>query len=251
MIALRSCLTTALPSIQAFFSLKGYNSMVKILVVEDEQKLGQALKTGLEQDGYAVDLLHTAEEGLAYAETENYDLIVLDRMLPGGKDGLDICRNLRQKDITTPTLILTARGELEDKVIGLDTGADDYLVKPFSFDELLARLRALKRRPKPVVSQIIQAGPIRIDTVLKAVTVAGEPIRLSKKEYALLEYLAHHPDQISSKEQLIEHIWDFDADILPNTVEVFIRSLRKKLDGAAQESFIETVRGFGYRLRVS
>lgn len=222
---------------------------MKLLVVEDEVKLGKAVKAGLEQDGYAVDLLHTADDGLAYAETENYDVILLDRMLPGGQDGLDICRTIRRAGNTTPVLMLTAKGELEDRVTGLDDGADDYLVKPFEFDELLARVRALVRRPKQAVGLSITLGELSIDTATKQVIIAGQPVRLSKKEYALLEYLAHHPDQVTSKDQLIEHVWDFDADILPNTVEVFIRSLRKKIDQPDKPSFIDTVRGFGYRLR--
>lgn len=222
---------------------------MKILLVEDEIKLGKAVKAGLEQDGYAVDLLHTAEEGLAYGETENYDVIILDRMLPGGKDGLDICKELRKASNTTPTLLLTARGELEDRVEGLDNGADDYLVKPFAFEELLARVRALVRRPVHAVGLSITHGDLSIDTATKLVTVKDRPVKLSKKEYALLEYLAHHPDQVTSKEQLIEHVWSFDSDILPNTVEVFIRSLRKKLDTPNAPSLIETTRGFGYRLK--
>lgn len=222
---------------------------MKILLVEDEQKLGRAIKAGLEQDGYAVDHLETADEGLAYAETENYDVIVLDRMLPDNKDGLDICRELRKQGNTTPTLMLTARGETTDRVTGLDAGADDYLVKPFEFSELLARLRALQRRPTQTVGPVITHGSLSIDTVLKQVQVAGKSVKLSKKEYALLEYLAHHTDQISSKDQILEHVWDFDSDVLPNTVEVFIRSLRKKIDGTSSESLIETIRGFGYRLR--
>ena len=223
---------------------------MKILLVEDEAKLGRAIKRGLEQDGYAVDLLATAEDGLAYAETETYDVILLDRMLPGGADGLDICKALRKKGNTTPTLMLTARGEIDDKVFGLDSGADDYLVKPFDFDELLARVRALARRPPEAVPLVVVAGPIRIDTALKRVSVRGKEVRLSKKEYALLEYLAHHPKQISSKDHLIEHVWNFEADVLPNTVEVFIRGIRTKIDDPKKDSLIETVRGFGYRLRV-
>lgn len=222
---------------------------MKLLVVEDEVKLGRAVKTGLEQDGYAVDLLHTADDGLAYAQTENYDVIVLDRMLPGGQDGLDICRTIRKSGNNTPVLMLTAKGELDDKVTGLDSGADDYLVKPFEFDELLARVRALVRRPQQAVGLTITNGPLVIDTASKRVTVDGRSVKLSKKEYSLLEYLAHHPDQVTSKDQLIEHVWDFDSDVLPNTVEVFIRSLRKKIDRADRASLIDTVRGFGYRLR--
>lgn len=223
---------------------------MKILLVEDEAKLGRAIKRGLEQDGYAVDLLANAEDGLVYAETEQYDVIILDRMLPGGADGLDICKALRKKGNTTPTLMLTARGEIEDRVTGLDSGADDYLVKPFDFEELLARVRALSRRPVEAVSLEVVAGPIRIDTALKRVSVRGKEVRLSKKEYALLEYLAHHPKQISSKDHLIEHVWNFEADVLPNTVEVFIRGIRTKIDDPKKDSLIETVRGFGYRLRV-
>ncbi len=222
---------------------------MKLLVVEDEVKLGRAIKAGLIQDGYAVDLLHTADDGLAYAQTENYDVIVLDRMLPGGQDGLEICRTIRKAGNSTPVLMLTAKGELEDKVTGLDGGADDYLVKPFEFDELLARVRALVRRPTKAVGLTITNGPLVINTASKQVTVDGQPVKLSKKEYALLEYLAHHPDQVTSKDQLIEHVWDFESDILPNTVEVFIRSLRKKIDQPDSPSLIDTIRGFGYRLR--
>ncbi len=223
---------------------------MKILLVEDEFKLGKAIKTGFEQDGYAVDLLHTAEEGLAYAETEDYDLIVMDRMLPGGKDGLDIIKTIRSNGNSTPALLLTAKGELEDKVTGLDNGADDYLVKPFAFDELLARIRALIRRPKSSIGKTLSVGNLTIDTAAKQVKLKNQPVKLSKKEYSLLEYLAHHSNQVLSKDQLIEHVWDFDSDVLPNTVEVFIRGIRKKLDRPGWPSVIETVRGFGYRLKV-
>lgn len=224
---------------------------MKLLVVEDEAKLGRAIKAGLEQDGYAVDLQADYDGGLAYAETEHYDLIILDRMLPGGHDGLEICKALRDAGNTTPVLMLTARGELDDRVTGLDTGADDYLVKPFAFEELLARVRALSRRPAAAVDLTITVGDLEINTATKQVSINGNQVRMSKKEYALLEYLAHHPDQVWSKDQLIEHVWDFDSDILPNTVEVFIRSIRKKLDSAEAPSVIETVRGFGYRLRTA
>ncbi len=224
---------------------------MKLLVVEDEAKLGRAIKAGLEQDGYAVDLQADYDGGLAYAETEHYDLIILDRMLPGGHDGLEICKALRDAGNTTPVLMLTARGELDDRVTGLDTGADDYLVKPFAFEELLARVRALSRRPVAAVDLTITVGDLEINTATKQVSIGGNQVRMSKKEYALLEYLAHHPDQVWSKDQLIEHVWDFDSDILPNTVEVFIRSIRKKLDSAEAPSVIETVRGFGYRLRTA
>lgn len=214
-------------------------------MVEDEIKLGRAIKRGLEQEGYAVDLVHDAGDGQAYAESEDYDVIILDRMLPGGQDGLDICRKLRQRGSNTPVIMLTARDAVPDRIQGLDDGADDYLIKPFAFAELIARIHALGRRPKEVIDTELQFGNITLHTNQKAVLVDGKPVQLSKKEFALLEYFAHHPNQILSKQQLIQHVWDFDADILPNTVEVFVRSLRQKLG----PDVIETVRGFGYRLK--
>ncbi len=220
---------------------------MRVLVVEDEVKLGEAVKRGLEQEGYAVDLVHDGDAGLAYAETEEYDSIILDRMLPDGKDGLDICRQLRQSSSKTPVIMLTARDAITDRVAGLEDGADDYLIKPFAFDELLARLRALHRRPANLTPATLHAGTVTINTAQKSASRAGQPITLSKKEYALLEYLAHHAGQVLSKDQLIAHVWDFDADILPNTVEVFIRGLRKKLGADC----IETVRGFGYKLKTN
>lgn len=220
---------------------------MRILLVEDEVKLGKAIRQGLEQEGYAVDMVHEADDGLAYAETEDYDTIILDRMLPGGQDGLDICRAIRKNDDKTPVIMLTARDAIPDRVAGLQGGADDYLIKPFAFDELLARVRALHRRPLNIVAASLKFGPVTIQTFDKSVTRSGKPVKLSKKEYALLEYFAHHPNQVLSKEQLITHVWDFDADILPNTVEVFIRGLRKKLG----DDIIETIRGFGYRLKSS
>ncbi|HTE22021.1 MAG TPA: response regulator transcription factor [Candidatus Limnocylindria bacterium] len=218
---------------------------MRVLVVEDEIKLGRAIKRGLEQEGYAVDLVHDAGDGQAYAESEDYDVIILDRMLPGGQDGLDICRKLRQRGSNTPVIMLTARDAVPDRIQGLDDGADDYLIKPFAFAELIARIHALGRRPKEVIDTELQFGNITLHTNQKAVLVDGKPVQLSKKEFALLEYFAHHPNQILSKQQLIQHVWDFDADILPNTVEVFVRSLRQKLG----PDVIETVRGFGYRLK--
>lgn len=222
---------------------------MKILLVEDEARLGAAIKRGLEQEGYAVDWQQNADDALAYGETENYDVMIFDRMLPGRRDGLDVCRELRKQGIKTPVLFLTALSEVSDRIAGLDGGGDDYLAKPFAFEELLARLRALTRRPIIGAQPRITIGSITIDTNIKAVSRGSKLIRLSKKEFSLLEYLAHHSDQVVSKDQIIEHVWNFDADILPNTVEVFIRALRKKLDTPGADSCIETVRGFGYRLR--
>jgi two-component system, OmpR family, response regulator len=222
--------------------------VMKLLLVEDEPKLGAAIKRGLEQDGYAVDLVDTAEDGLSYAQNDEYDLLILDRMLPGGKDGLDICRTLRKSNWQGAILMLTARGELSDRVTGLHDGADDYLTKPFAFDELLARIQALLRRPNNLVGPKLVAGSITIDLSAKKVVKEGAEVRLTKREFALLEYLAHNKNTIVSKDQIVQHVWDFDADILPNTVEVFIRTLRKKLHDENGE-LIETVRGFGYRLQ--
>ncbi len=219
---------------------------MRILLVEDEAKLANAVKKGLEQEGFAVDLALDAENGMAFAETEEYDVLVLDRMLPGGQDGLDICKKLRQNGNNTPTLMLTARDTVPDKVQGLSDGADDYLAKPFSFDELVARIHALTRRPKEVIATKLQFQNLSVDFSTKKIRKGKQEIPLSKKEFAILEYLAHKPGQIVSKDELIRHVWDFDADVLPNTVEVFIRYIRKKLGNQA----IETVRGFGYKLNV-
>jgi DNA-binding response OmpR family regulator len=220
---------------------------MKVLVVEDEPKLGAAIKRGLELDGYSVELVDTAEDGLHFALNDDYDVIVLDRMLPGGKDGLDVCKQLRQEKWGGPILMLTAMSETQDKVDGLNNGADDYLAKPFSFDELTARIQALLRRPKVLVGPLIESGHITIDIGAKQVLKQGQEIKLTKREYALLEYLAHNKNQVVSKDQILSHVWSFESDVLPNTVEVYIRSLRKKLD-TDTESCIETVRGFGYRM---
>lgn len=223
--------------------------IVKILLVEDEPKLGRAIKRGLELDGYAVELVDTAEDGLHYAKNDNYDLIILDRMLPNGQDGLDVCKKLRADNWQGPILMLTALTETIDKVAALHGGADDYLGKPFSFDELSARVQALLRRPRSLVGPKIIAGNIEIDMGEKQVRLKGKEIHFTKREYALLEYLVHNKNHIVSKEQIVDHVWSFESDILPNTVEVFVRSLRKKLSDK-DNAIIETVRGFGYRMVV-
>lgn len=220
---------------------------MKILVTEDEPKLAQAIKRGLEQEGYAVDVAFDADESLACLDAGEYDVVVLDRMLPGDHDGLDICRAVRSgtgPNRATPILMLTARGEVSDRVEGLNGGADDYLIKPFAFDELLARLNALIRRPAGVLEENVSLGKVTIHPAKKMVELGGKPVKLSRKEYSLLEYLAFNSTQTLSKEQIIEHVWDFDADVLDNTVEVFVRNIRKKLG----DDIIQTVRGFGYRV---
>lgn len=223
---------------------------MRILVIEDEHKIAQALKRGLEQERYAVDLEFDGEDGLAAAEAENYDLIVLDRMLPG-KDGMDVCRELRDKGNHTPILMLTAKDRISDRVQGLDAGADDYLIKPFSFEELLARIRALLRRPHEAASTILEVGDLQLDPANFTVIRADQPIILSSKEFSLLEYLMRNAGRTLSKDMIMNHVWDFDADILPNTIEVYIGYLRNKIDKPFDgPNLIHTRRGFGYTLKV-
>lgn len=223
---------------------------MRILVIEDEIKIAGAVKKGLELKGFAVDMAHDADKGIAYARDPDYDVIVLDRMLPGSMDGVKLCQTLRSEGISTPILMLTARGTIGDKVEGLNSGADDYLVKPFSFDELTARVRALLRRPSIQVGTELQVGDLTLDTNSYQVKRAGQDIRLSQKEFSLLEYFMHHPGQVITKEMIINHVWDEDADVLPNTIEVYIGYLRNKIDRpfAKQKPLIQTQRGFGYKL---
>lgn len=222
---------------------------MRILVVEDEHKIANAIKKGLEQETFAVDVAYEGESGFDLAYSEEYDLIILDLMLPG-MDGLTICQKLRQEKIHTPILVLTAKGQLEDKVNGLNSGADDYLVKPFAFAELLARIRALTRRPKSSLGPVLSAADLTLNPLTFAVSRAGRSITLSRKEFALLEYLLRHQGKVLTKDQIISHIWDYDADVLPNTVEVYIGYLRKKIDQPFKNKppLIQTVRGFGYKI---
>jgi DNA-binding response OmpR family regulator len=221
---------------------------MRILVVEDEHKIAQAIKEGLMEESYAVDVAFDAEEGLNGARYEDYDLIILDRMLPGGMDGVEICRTLRAEGKHTPILMLTAKDTVRDRVQGLNAGADDYLVKPFSFEELLARIQALLRRPHDAVGEVLEVGGLSLNTTSKQVLRDGQDIKLSSKEYALLEYLLRNKNKVLSKNNIIQHVWDFDADVLPNTVEVFITYLRAKIDKPFDSSLIHTVRGFGYKI---
>lgn len=221
---------------------------MKILVVEDEHKIAGSIKKGLVQESFAVDVAFTGDEGFDLASTEDYDLIILDLLLPG-MDGIQICTKLREEQIHTPVLILTAKGQVEDKVNGLNSGADDYLTKPFAFEELLARIKALTRRPKDNIGTVLKVADLTLDTSNYQVKRGDKNIKVSSKEYALLEYLMRHPGQVLTKEQIINHIWDYEADVLPNTVEVYIGYLRSKIDGPEyQNKLITTVRGFGYKL---
>jgi DNA-binding response OmpR family regulator len=223
---------------------------MRILVIEDELKIAQAIKKGLELKGFAVDAVYDADSGLSYGSDPDYDLIVLDRMLPGSIDGAELCQKLRQNNINTPVIMLTAKGTIGDKVEGLNSGADDYLVKPFSFDELNARVRALLRRPPLTVGTKVKVGNLELDTNNYTVNRAGQEIKLSSKEFSLLEYFMHHPGQVITKDMIINHVWDQDADILPNTIEVYIGYLRNKIDRPfpKEAPLIHTMRGFGYKL---
>ena len=225
---------------------------MRILVVEDEHKIANSIKKGLEQESYAVDLAFTGTDGYDLASTEDYDLIILDLLLPG-MDGIKLCNKLREQKIHIPILILTAKGQIDDKVEGLDAGADDYLTKPFAFEELLARVRALTRRPTNSTGIILKAENLTLNTISFEVKRSNQKIQLSSKEFALLEYLLRHPNQTLTKDQIISHVWNYDADILPNTVEVYIGYLRNKIDKpfTKNPSLIHTIRGFGYKIGIN
>jgi DNA-binding response OmpR family regulator len=222
---------------------------MRVLVVEDEPKIARAIKKGLEQETFAVDVCHDGDEGLRFALDEPYDVIILDRMLPG-LDGVSVCRELRAAGNQTPVLFLTTKDKVADRVDGLNAGADDYLVKPFAFEELLARVRTLLRRPSQFVSPVLACDSLSLNTQTYEVARAGKPIQLTQREFALLEYLLRHQNQIVTKDNIIAHVWDYDADILPNTVEVYIGYLRAKIDKPFKKEppLIHTVRGFGYKL---
>lgn len=222
---------------------------MRVLIIEDEHRIANAIKKGLEQERFAADVCYNGTDGYDLAISEDYDLLILDLMLPG-IDGLTICKELRNKQIHTPILILTAKGQIQDKVEGLDCGADDYLTKPFSFEELLARIRALLRRSKNAIDPILTVEDLKLDPKQFTVERAGVSIQLSNKEFSLLEYLMRHAHKILTKEKIISHVWNYDADILPNTIEVYIKNLRNKIDipFKYRKPLIQTVRGFGYKI---
>ena len=222
---------------------------MRLLIVEDEVKIARALSKVFTSEGYAVDIEHDSTAGYAMASTEPYDGLIIDRMLPGEyDDGVAMLQALRKDGISTPALLLTALGETEQKTEGLDAGADDYVTKPFAVDELLARVRALLRRPQQQQSNILKAKSIKLDTINRTASLRNKPLELTVKEFALLEYLMRSAGRVVSKEQIIAHVWNFDADILPNTVEVYIKYLRNKIDKAGGPSIIKTVRGVGYTI---
>lgn len=220
---------------------------MRILIVEDEQKIANAVKQGLEQQSYAVDTANNSDSGIAMATTEPYDLVILDRMLPGSTDGIGVLRAMRKASVQTPVLLLTAKDRVIDRAEGLNAGADDYLVKPFAFIELIARVRALLRRPKAAINTTLLHDDLSLDIETTSVSRSGTPIVLTSKEFALLEYLMRNPHKIISKETLMQHVWDYDANILPNTVEVYMGYLRNKIDKPfSSKPLLHTKRGFGY-----
>ena len=221
---------------------------MRILVVDDDRRLCGIIRRGLLEETYAVDVAYDGEEGEYLAEVNPYDLIILDIMMPK-KDGIEVCEELRSKRINTPILMLTARDAVEDRVRGLDAGADDYMVKPFSFNELLARVRALLRREAMTKSPEIRVGDIFLNPVTREVGRGDRTIELTTKEYVILEYFMRHPNAVVTRTMLEEHAWDYDFDSMSNLVDVYIRRLRRKLDDENGESIIQTVRGAGYRLK--
>lgn len=221
---------------------------MRILVVEDEQKVAAFIKRGLEEEGAAVDVAADGEDGLFQAAASNYDLIILDISLPR-LDGLEVCRRLRSKRVSTPILLLTARDSIEMKVSGLDSGADDYLTKPFAFAELLARLRALTRRNRAEVNMRLEVGDLKLDPLTRRVTRSGRLIQLTSKEFALLECFMRHPDQVLSRTILAEKVWDETFDAFTNVIDVYVNYLRNKIDRDFSPKLIHTVRGAGYVLR--
>ncbi len=221
---------------------------MRILVVDDDRRLCTIIKRGFLEEAYAVDVAYDGEEGEYLAEVNPYDLIILDIMMPV-KDGIEVCQELRAKKVNTPILILTAKDTVEDRVRGLDTGADDYLVKPFAFSELLARVRALLRREGISKSPELRVGDLVLNTLTRQIWRGKRPIELTTKEYVILEYFMRHPNIVVTRTMIEEHAWDYDFDSLSNLVDVYIRRLRRKIDDVGKGSLIQTIRGAGYRLK--
>ncbi|MEO7000360.1 MAG: response regulator transcription factor [Ktedonobacterales bacterium] len=221
---------------------------MRLLVIEDNRRLASVLKQSLIDAGYAVDTAADGPEGEAFALAAPYDALILDILLPG-KDGLAVCRSLRAQRLKMPILMLTARDAVEDRVKGLDSGADDYLVKPFALSELLARLRALLRRDASERGALLTVGDLRLDPASHLVERAGQPIELSARLYALLEYFMRHPNQLLTRDMIESHLWSYDYGGVSNVVDVYVRRLRRQIDDPFAAKLIETVRGVGYRLR--
>lgn len=221
---------------------------MRILIVEDEVKLAHALKRALELQKYAVDLSYDGIKGHDLASTESYDLLILDVMLPG-MEGVEICQSLRRNNIQAPILMLTAKGQVSDKTTGLDAGADDYMVKPFSLEELFSRIRALIRRASKNNDSVLKVKDLTLDPASLKVKRAGKEIKLSTREFAVLEYLMRNKNKVLTKSQIVGNVWNYDADVLLTTVEVHVKNLRDKVDKPFNEQLIHTARGFGYEIR--
>ena len=221
---------------------------MRILVVEDQKKIASFIESGLREHGFTVDVCHTGEDGFFNATTESYDAMVLDVMLPG-RDGLSILRSLRQKHVTLPVMLLTARGELNERVEGLNAGADDYLTKPFYVEELVARLHALLRRSSGTPASVLKVGDLSMNLTTREVQNAGSPVDLSAREFALLEYFMKSPGRVLARSQIGQHVWNLHFDTGTNMVDVAIGRLRRKIESADGPQLIETVRGAGYRFR--
>jgi DNA-binding response OmpR family regulator len=220
---------------------------MRVLVVEDERKIADFIRKGLSEHGYAVDVACDGDEAVDWPTVAEFDAIILDVMLPV-RDGIEVCEVLRQRGVRTPILMLTAKDAVEDRVRGLDSGADDYLVKPFAFAELLARLRALTRRQPAVLGAVLQVGGLVLDTATREVVRGGIPMDLTTKEYAILEYLMRHPNQVLTRTMIAEHVWNYDFDNASNVIDVHIRNLRRRIDDPFPIRLIQTVRGAGYRI---
>jgi two-component system copper resistance phosphate regulon response regulator CusR len=224
------------------------SSSMRILVIEDEKKVARFIKKGLEEEGYAVDLASDGEEGLARVLDPVHDLIILDIALPK-IDGLQVLKKLRERKVPTPVLLLTVRAAIEDKVLGLDSGADDYLTKPFAFQELLARIRALLRRKAETGPPLLQVEDLVLDPSRRLVTRGGERIDLTSKEFALLEYLMRNAGRVLTRAMISEHVWNYDFDTETNVIDVYVNYLRRKIDSGREKKLIYTVRGSGYALK--
>lgn len=220
---------------------------MRILIIEDEQHLSNVVKKGLVEEGFAIDQAYDGEEGLYLAESESYDLIILDLMLPK-IEGIEICRQLRSKKIRTPMLMLTAKTRVKDKVTGLEAGADDYLTKPFAFTELKARLYALLRRGQNSADVVLKVAYLEVDPVKHLVKRGNQSVTLTPKEFAILEYLMRHKDEVITRTQITEHVWDYNFDALSNVVDVFIASLRKKINQDSKKNLLYTIHGVGYKI---
>jgi heavy metal response regulator len=221
---------------------------MRILVIEDEKKVASFIKQGLEEEGYAVDVASDGAEGLAHALECVHDLILLDIRLPT-MDGLRVLQALRQEKVTTPVLLLTVRATVEDKVLGLDAGADDYLTKPFAFQELVARVRALLRRRPEMTPAVLQVGDLILDPARRTVTRGGAKITLTPREFTLLDYFMRNPGRVLTRTMIAEHVWDYAFDTSTNVIDVYVNYLRKKIDADREPKLLQTVRGVGYVLK--